>query len=426
MNFTGFGKYLKPVFFVVLAAVVMLMAHSCEEVNGEAEKYPIKEKTVLVYMIANNNLSGNAVNNLSDIKRGFIPDQNDGNIVLYYHVPNQNPLLLNVLKDNSGTVRVDTAYRFPARNSATAASLESAMSVTATMFPANEYGLVLWSHGTGWLPSGFYDSPVEDANAPMSANAPAVCQETEDDPYADMVKMVRSDNLSAHSNGAGVRSFGSDDGKEMELKDIVSALPYKLSFLIFDACLMGGIEVMYELKDSVDYIISSPAEILSNGFPYSKIMQHIFATPTDLVAVALEYYSLYNNQPSNMRYGTISLVKTSELEGVAGISKEIFESNRDKISSVNVSSIQRFYRGSKHWFYDFDHFMEKIATDEQYERFCQALDKAVVYAGNTPYFFDVKLNRCSGVSTYIPVPSNSTLSAYYKGLKWNEATGFIE
>lgn len=434
MKFSGFGRYLKFGLFAAVVAVVMAVSQSCDEVKGEAPQYPVKEKTLLVYMIANNNLSGNAVNNLSDIKRGFVPQAKDGNIVLYYHVPNQNPLLLNVFKDESGIVQVDTAYRFPARNSATMTSLQSAMNVTATMFPADEYGLILWSHGTGWLPVGFYETPVEDNAGSYSGQNGSSSEiqymhsapETEEDPFADMVKMIKDDNLLGNNGGASVRSFGSDEGKEMELKDVVAALPYKLSFIIFDACLMGGIEVMYELKDSTDYIISSPAEILSAGFPYSKIMQHIFASPSDLESVAQEYYDLYNNQPTATRYGTISLVKTSELDGVAEVSKEIFEANREKISSVDATQVQRYYRGKKHWFFDFGHFMEQIATPEQLEKFNQALDKAVIYKATTPYFFDIKMEEYSGVSTYIPIPANSTLSKYYKTLKWNEATGFIE
>ena len=303
------------------------------------------------------------------------------------------------------------------------------MNVTATMFPADEYGLILWSHGTGWLPVGFYETPVEDNPASLSKVQEMFCApvcEAEEDPFADMVKMVRNDNLSGNAGNSAVRSFGSDNGKEIELKDLVAAFPYKLSFLIFDACLMGGIEVLYELKDSTDYIISSPAEILSAGFPYSEIMQHIFATPTDLEAVAQEYYDLYNNQPTATRYGTISLVKTSELDAVAEISKEIFESGREKMAAIDVSDVQRYYRGKKHWFYDFGHYMEQIATPEQYSKFSDALNKAVIYKATTPYFFNIIMEEYSGVSTYIPIPANSTLSTYYKTLKWNEATGFIE
>lgn len=417
MGFSRFVKFFRPVILAFAATVVLSAVQSCEAVNGVAPEFPVKDKTVLIYMIANNDLSGNAVSNLSDIKRGYIPQMDEGNIILYYHIPNQNPLLLNVFKDETGNVAVDTAYKFPARNSATKASLQSAMKVTATMFPADEYGLILWSHGTGWLPAGFYADPKEDIHPIDAAELSGSDNAYMVDPYSDLVKMVK---------GADVRSFGSDSGKEMEIADVVAALPYKLSFVIFDACLMGGIEVMYEMKDSTDYIISSPTEILSAGFPYSQIMQHIFAEPADLEAVAREYYNLYNGQQHTMQSATVSLVKTSELENVAQISKEIFAANRTKISSVNVSSVQRYYRMNKHWFYDFGHFMEKIATPEQYEQFVEALNKAVIYKAATPKFFDITINEFSGVSTYIPVPYNTVLGDSYKALKWNDATGFIE
>ncbi len=413
------SRFLK--FGMIAFALSLLMGtlHSCEEVKGVPEEYPVKEKTVLVYMIANNDLSGNAVSNLADLKKGFIPQKEDGNVVVYYHVPNKNPYLFNIVKGADGAVKVDTAYVFPARNSATTASLASAMNVTATLFPAEETGLILWSHGTGWLPTGFYEKPVEDKLEPISENAPSA---VEDLPYYN-VKMSRDG-----ASGGGVRSFGSDSGKEIDLKDLAAALPYKVSFIIFDACLMGGIEVMYELKDSTDYILASPTEIMAAGFPYSEIMEPIFAEPTDLESVAMSYYLAYKNALPSTNFGTISLVKTSELENVAEITSEIFSSNRAKIPVVRVGDLQRYYTMNKHWFYDFSHFVEKIATPEQYEEFTQALNKAVVYKAATDRFFDIDINpeTFSGVSSYVPVPYNTTLANYYKDLKWNKATGLFE
>lgn len=379
------NKYIRhSVPYLVIAALLLLMPalNSCEEVQGEMEEFMTKEKTLLVYMIANNDLSGNAVNNFADMQKGYIPGNEEGNLVVYYHIPNQNPLLLNIIQGSDGKAQIDTAYKFPARNSATKASLESALKVTATLFPAKETGLMLWSHATGWLPEGYYANPA-------------------------------------------VRSFGNDSGVEMDLKELKEALPYKLSFIIFDACLMGGIEVAYELKDSTDHIIFSPAEILAAGFPYSKIMGHIFESPTDLQAVAEEYYNFYQNQSSN-NYATISLIKTSELESVAEISKAIFAGNREKIQSVDVNTLQRYFRNNKHWFYDFRDFIGRIAEPGQMEEFDAALDKAVLYKAATDYFMDLPIRKYSGMSIYVPVPENETLYTYYRTLEWNKACGMIE
>ena len=221
---------MKRYFILFLTAVVAL---ACDPVNEEPPQFVERQKTVLVYMAANNNLSSQAESNLASMKQGFVPE--DENLLVYMHLASKNPVLLRLFKDETGAVVQDTVYHFPPQNSADAKSLTSVLKITQTMYPAQEYGLVLWSHGTGWLPQGYYS-----------------------------------------------KSFGADAGKEMDVMELAKALPYKLEFVIFDACLMGGIEVAYELKDSVNYILSSPAEILSSGFPYARVMKHIFKSPTDM------------------------------------------------------------------------------------------------------------------------------------------------
>ena len=364
--------------FVLLMA---LLWGACSPVNGVAPEFPVKEKSVLVYMVGNNNLSSDAANNIEGIKGGFVPE--DDNLLVYYHTQWQSPVLLRIFKDGNGAVVEDTVYRFPNRNSSTAESLKSAMQVTATMFPAKEYGLFLWSHGTGWLPEGYY----------------------------------------------GTKSFGAEAGKEIEIQELVNAFPYRLSFVLFDACLMGSVEVAYQMKDSVDYVISSPAEILSTGFPYSKIMGHIFKTPMDLEAVAKEYYDHYNFQSGQSRSATISLVKTDALDDLAREAKVVFEKYRSKIADVGERNIQRYYRGNKNWFFDLGDFVKNIASPEDALPVLQALDNAVVYKASTPAFLEIRIDpsKFSGLSTYIPVtPADTVLNNYYRTLEWNKATEFIK
>lgn len=369
---------MKKGFAYFLVAVMALLAVSCDPVEGTAPEFPVKEKTVLIYMVGNNNLSSDAVRNLSDLKKGFVPS--DDNLLVYYHTPSQSPVLLQLKTDGTGAVVQDTVYRFPARNSAAPESLKSAMLVTQTMFPANEYGLFLWSHGTGWLPQGHYS-----------------------------------------------KSFGEEKGVEMEIVDMVKAFPYKLSFVVFDACLMGGIEVVYQMKDSVDYVISSPAEIMSMGFPYSRIMKHIYSSPADYIAVAEEYYNFYNSLEGQARSATISVVKTSELENLAAQTKNVFDKYRNNIPLLNYKSVQGYHRFNKYWFYDFGDFIKKIAGEDA-APVIAALEKAVIYKATTPWFLDLAIDplRYSGLSTYIPLsPSDPVLDAYYAKFDWNRDTGMV-
>ena len=52
---------------------------------------------------------------------------------------------------------------------------------------------------------------------------------------------------------------------EMNIEDFAAAIPMKMDYIIMDACLMGGIEVAYALKDKCDRIIFSQAEVIGDG-----------------------------------------------------------------------------------------------------------------------------------------------------------------
>lgn len=366
---------MKKYFILFLTTVIAL---ACDPVKENPPQFMERSKTVLVYMAANNNLSSQAESNLASMKQGYVPENE--NLLVYMHLSSKNPVLLRLFKDETGEVVQDTVYHFPPQNSADAKSLTSVLKITQTMYPAQEYGLILWSHGTGWLPQGYYS-----------------------------------------------KSFGADSGKEMDIMALAKALPYKMDFLIFDACLMGGIEVAYELKDSVNYIMSSPAEILFQGFPYAKIMKHIFKSPTDITSVAEEYFNFYNGQSGSSRSATISLVKSSELDNVAAEAAKIFKNYASNLSSVDTLSIQRYYRGGKHWFYDLGGLMNKLSQGNDAD-FRNALEKAVIYKAATPYFFEIAIdkNKYSGLSTYIPSPTaDPELLKYYANFKWSKDAGYL-
>lgn len=396
--------------FVMVAAVAL---YSCKAVKPEEPVYTKKPKTVLIYMIANNSLSSDAVSSYANIMQGYIPGD-DGNLLLYFHNSTSDPVMYNIHKNGSGVAVADIAYSFPSRNSATSVSLKQALSVAATLFPADEYGLILWSHGTGWLPSGYYATGVISSSASSSGIQ-------QSDAGSDLVKMARNS-----SGGISQRTFGSESNKEIEITDLATAFPYRLSFILFDACLMGGIEVAYEIKDMTDYIIFSPTEVLTESFPYKTMMQYIFKSPSDLKSVCEDYYNFYNSKTGETRAATISLIDCSQLSNLADVAKEIFSSGRGKISTLDMSTIQPYFRSNKHWFYDIKDLMDNIATSDQAIKFNDALSKVVLYKATTPYFLELKIDRFSGISTYIPNPANTELDNFYKNFKWNKDAGMIE
>ena len=379
--------------FLFCALAMALTLFSCKKAETEEIVVVKRPKTVLLYMVANNNLSYDAENSISRLQNGYIPAE-EGNLLVYKHCAGMDPVLLHIKKGEEGTVVADTAYRFPPRVSATKSALTQALNVTQALFPADSYGLILWSHGTGWIP-------------PLASSSSAA-QEV--------------------SGSAPQRTFGLDGKVELEIRDLAQAIPYKLSFMLMDACFMGGIETAYEVKDSVDYYIGSPAEILTESFPYHKIMQHIFKSTPDYAAVCKEYYDYYNAKTGSERSATVALMDCSKLAEVAEVAKRVFDQYGERIASLDLSLLQPYFRGSSSkYFYDLKDLVDAIADASLSAEFAAALERAVPYKAATPYFIELPIRSFCGVSTYVPGnPADTKLADYYKQYKWNQATGMIK
>ena len=379
--------------FLFCALAMALTLFSCKKAETEEIVVVKRPKTVLLYMVANNNLSYDAENSISRLQNGYIPAE-EGNLLVYKHCAGMDPVLLHIKKGEEGTVAADTAYRFPPRVSATKSALTQALNVTQALFPADSYGLILWSHGTGWIP-------------PLASSSSAA-QEV--------------------SGSAPQRTFGLDGKVELEIRDLAQAIPYKLSFMLMDACFMGGIETAYEVKDSVDYYIGSPAEILTESFPYHKIMQHIFKSTPDYAAVCREYYDYYNAKSGSERSATVALMDCSKLAEVAEVAKRVFDQYGERIASLDLSLLQPYFRGSSSkYFYDLKDLVDAIADASLSAEFAAALERAVPYKAATPYFIELPIRSFCGVSTYVPGnPADTKLADYYKQYKWNQATGMIK
>lgn len=385
------GIHIRSLFCALAMALTLF---SCKKAEVEEVIVVKRPKTVLLYMVANNNLSHDAENSISRLQNGYIPAE-EGNLLVYKHCAGMDPVLLHIKKGEEGTVVADTAYRFPPRVSATKSALTQALNVTQALFPADSYGLILWSHGTGWIP-------------PLASFSSAAQEQI--------------------SGSGPERTFGLDGKVELEIRDLAQAIPYKLSFMLMDACFMGGIETAYEVKDSVDYYIGSPAEILTESFPYHKIMQHIFKSTPDYAAVCKEYYDYYNAKSGAERSATVALMDCSKLAEVAEVAKRVFDQYGERIASLDLSLLQPYFRGSNSkYFYDLKDLVDAIADASLSAEFAVALERAVPYKAATPYFIELPIRRFCGVSTYVPGnPADTKLADYYKQYKWNQATGMIK
>jgi hypothetical protein len=349
--------------FTVLALFV-----SCEEGNNREEKHPIS-RTIIVYMIADNDLSTDALADLEEMKQGY--SETGVNLIVFADMPDEAPYLLQIGQNKETFIE-----SYPELNSADTQTMQIVIQEITEMYPADEYGLILWSHGTSWLPAG-----------------------------------------------SRLRSFGKDSGKEMNIVDLAKALPMHFKFILFDACLMGSVEVVYELRNCTDYIIASSTETIAEGFPYHLILPELVKPNPDRTKVAQEYFNYYNNRQGAYRSATVSVINTAELEALAYEMKRLLE-NFTFTETFNRVSIQRLDVYGEQYHFDLLDFVNKDFPDADKNAFLDQLNRTVLYKNATPMFlFEYEINSYCGLSCYIPHPQRNDLNEYYKTLKWYSDAG---
>ena len=108
----------------------------------------------------------------------------------------------------------------------------------------------------------------------------------------DIIEMTDTERLGliAGSHGSAwlnkinfSRSFGEDGGANSgntitikDMADVIKSTGRHFDFLLFDACNMATIEVYYDFKDIVDYMIGSVLEVPAVGFPYETSLPFLY------------------------------------------------------------------------------------------------------------------------------------------------------
>lgn len=177
-----------------------------------------------------------------------------------------------------------------------------------TQYPAERYGLVLWSHGSGWQPSEIEavarqtrgDDQVDQKESAKRSAAPGslVLFRTT---LAEIVK----------PNDRQERAILFDDGTghsldTLELENVTTTLQKSLGqpidLLGMDACLMATLEVGYQVRNSVRYLVASEELVPGHSWPYDIIFGdlrgHPERSPAELaVSVVKEYTDFYKAKP---------------------------------------------------------------------------------------------------------------------------------
>ena len=396
-------------------------------------------RVLVLYSAGFNSLSSFLLEDIEDLKKGYLPNdrRNDDILLVYSHVPtksgiysvNNSPVLTRLYRTLDGEVVSDTLKVYDVESiSASADHMRDVLTFVMDEFPAKNYGMIFSSHATGYLPSGYYASSDKfEGGQFLAAERMSACVGPVPVPYVEpefdeSYPPVKSIGQTVSASGNRTVSY------EMDIKDFAAAIPMHMDYILFDACLMGGIEVAYELKDVCDVVVFSQAEVLAEGLNYTTLADHIFGNEDSrLVDVCKDYFTQYDNQTGVMRSATISLVDCRKLEPLASTCRTLFSAYRNKINSLNYMNVQRYYRSSFHWFYDLESILVQAGiSQDELTALRRDLDGCVMYKANTPSFMNsFNIDVFSGFSMFLPSHGGDYLKSYYKTLEWNKATGLV-
>lgn len=370
---------LKKLAEICVVGLLCLLIASCEKSEKGTPLKP--ERVVLMYMGGDNNLSDETYEKMESICQTWLPNPQDR--LLIYTDPADDTPKLYELSEKNGKTTQRLIYNYNEENSADWQVLSRVITDVKALYNPITYGLIIFSHASGWLPKQTLARP---------------------------------------------QSVIVDNNDEMELRELATAIPDgTFDFIIFEACFMAGVEVAYELKDKTDYVVASSAEIVSPGFTpvYGTAISYLFEPKPNLAGFVDRAFSYFSSQTGYQNSATFSIIKTAELEKLASW----ILGNAIWTKKIDINEIQHFDRYSYRLFFDFeDYYSRLLLQNEQKQILANLVSSCVVYKKSTPTFmisqngFEVK--KYSGMTSYISQDKFPFLNSEYKKLSWSKATGF--
>ena len=276
-------------------------------------------------------------------------------------------------------------------------------------YTAQSYGLIVFSHGTAWLPAGALENPTLTTTAASPASASSVAS-------------------AASPASAATRTVATDNSNELELTDFAASLPLpegkKWDFILFENCYMASVEVAYELKDKTETLIASATEIVSPGMTevYPTALPYLYRETPAPESFAQAYFDHWNGKSGNYRSATISVVRTGRLEELASLAHAAFI--RWQPDAETINALQCFNRNPWHLFFDLKEAM-LTANPALESHLNNLLPEIVTYSAATPSFIEgeaygFKIAHHCGLSCYIPQSDFSYLNRAYKQTSWSK------
>ena len=403
---------------LIIATLFIVVGVSCS--NGDSPDGPDVPvtpvgQTVFMFFPWSNNLLSDFRRTVEDMQTVVAQRSMKDERIMVFMATSEREAVLFELKKQNGRCLTDTLRRYSDRPFTSRQWLTSLFSEVMTLAPASRYGMVVGCHGLAWV-------PVQGQRSARKRLGSQERIDEEDNLYKEeKIDKEGDDPMHFEVQGPVTTRFigGTYAETQIETTDLADAMAdagFHTEYILFDACYMSSVEVAYELKDVTHYLIASPTEVLSYGFPYITMGKHLLGTPNykGIVDSFISFYSSYN-----LPYGTVAVTDCTQLDALAAIAQQINATATEQTNAAlggklntarsgkNVpNGVQLMDGYSPTLFYDLGHLMSlKDAGTVLTAAFAEQLDKTVPYKGHTNQYFTalkdapVDIKHYSGLNT---------------------------
>ena len=389
---------------LIIATLFIVVGVSCS--NGDSPDGPDVPvtpvgQTVFMFFPWSNSLLSDFRRTVEDMQTVVAQRSMKDERVMVFMATSEREAVLFELKKQNGRCLTDTLRRYSDRPFTSRQWLTSLFSEVMTLAPASRYGMVVGCHGLAWV-------PVQGQRNARKRLGSQERIDEEDNLYKEEridKEGEPNDLMHFEVQGPVTTRFigGTYPETQIETTDLADAMAdagLHTEYILFDACYMSSVEVAYELKDVTHYLIASPTEVLSYGFPYITMGKHLLGTP-NYKGIADSFISFYSSY--NLPYGTVAVTDCTQLDALAAIAQQINAAATEQLVPNGVQIMDGY---SPTLFYDLGHLMSlKDAGTVLTAAFAEQLEKTVPYKGHTGQYFTtlkdapVDIKHYSGLNT---------------------------
>lgn len=272
----------KTIFLVFFASCFLFSFIGCKKEELPESAHPKTNRTVLAYMVGDMNLWFQLEESINQMERGW-DDTIDGTLLVYLDNSSHltqfgQPVLLEITHDETDMIVSKVVKSYPDQDAGDPNIMQGVLNDAITLYPAESHGLIIGTHGNGFLPEFTFDNETRGLSGPERY------------------------------------------GSTLEIDELAKILPLKYDFILFHACNMVNVETAYQLRNKCEYLMGSVFSLPGDGYPYDRIIPYLYTKPmADLYKASLLSYNKYKTELIPVPYSlfSVEVLNTSELENLA-------------------------------------------------------------------------------------------------------------